>query len=114
MAYPVSTIRTEKGKHRLHEPFFMISVVCTSITMAFVGRLIKNVDLQKAGTSSFQCVQMDRYVTFPSEALDRALTNTIPDSLEISIDAQPGGAGGIWPIQEILTTRDHSDVRRVL
>lgn len=123
MAYPVGIIRTRQGNHRLHESLFLAGTICASLVTAFISRLIRNVDLQAAKSTAFQCHQMDRYVVFSTDILDRALTNTIPDEIELRIEAQPGGRGedAAWPLQEIMASaaslafvRFYEDFRPVL
>src|SRR5450830_824191 len=63
MAYLTGVIRTEKGKHRLHEPMFVLSVICTSVATAFALRLTGNPNpgFQVVG---FMANQSDRCVVF--------------------------------------------------
>ncbi len=107
MAYPSGIIRTEKGKHRLHEPIFILSAVCASISTALASKII-NGRFPKFEVIGYMCNQFDRCVVFPfAGPIEEMLTNTIPDFLEFRIDEQPRGADrnlGEWP-QETMWTK---------
>jgi hypothetical protein len=110
MAYPVGVIRTETGKHRLHRPVFILSIICSCIHQTLVRRIVGDQRMQMICTpdaiNSFQSVQFERHVVFPLMApVDWALQNVVPQIMEIRLDEQPRtpGRAQLFPLEETVT-----------
>jgi hypothetical protein len=106
MASLTGTIRTEKGKHRLHEQIFILSAVCASISTALTLK-VAGAPMPAFQVTGFMCNQFDRCVVFPFNGpIEQMLTNTIPEFFEFRIDDQPRGVDrkpGEWPLETMLT-----------
>ncbi len=85
MAYPIGSIHTKKGEHRLHESFFMVGLASTSLMLAFLLRFTQNVKFDPSLRFGLHCKQMDRNICFP-DLFIHMLVQTIPDKMEIRIE----------------------------
>jgi hypothetical protein len=98
-------VELQRGKHRLVEPFFLLSVICGSISSALAFKATGKADY--AVECGFQSLQFDRYVVLPMlDPVGELLAkNEIPDRIKFRLDEQPaprGGATGETPLGKVL------------
>ena len=82
-------MQLKKGKDRLIEPIFLLSVICGSVSAAFAFKVTGNADY--AAECGFQSLQFDRYVMLPvldpiGQLLEK---NEVPDRFKFRLDEQP-------------------------
>jgi hypothetical protein len=107
MAYATGIVRTEKGKHRLHEEIFVISAVAVCVATTTAVKVAGGGALRKCEFVGNMCNQFDRCVVFPFVGpFEQMMANNIPDSQEFRIDAQTRGIGrtpGEHPLERMWT-----------